>query len=205
MKAGLPMATSGLKIGLLGGSFDPAHSGHLHISKVALNRFGLDRVWWLVSPGNPLKAHGPAPVEIRLAAARMASDSPRIIVTDIETRLGTRMTADTIAGLRHLYHDVNFVWLMGSDNLCQFHRWDRWREIARSVPIGVLARPGSRNAARHAPAAQMMRRWRLPQAEAATLVTRKAPAWVLINLPMTPESSTAIRKRNGMIRGRKDT
>ncbi|MDB6176958.1 nicotinate-nucleotide adenylyltransferase [Paracoccus sp. Z330] len=193
MKAGLPIATSGMKIGLLGGSFDPAHDGHLHISHEALRRFRLDRIWWLVTPGNPLKSHGPAPMDARLSGARRIAGSSRIVVTDIESRLGTRMTADTIGHLQRIYPKISFVWLMGSDNLCQFHRWDRWRDIADRVPIGVLARPGTRNAARHSRSAQLMRAWRLPEIDAPLLATCHAPAWVLINLPMSSQSSTAIR------------
>lgn len=205
MKAGLPLAPQGMKIGLLGGSFDPAHKGHLHVSRVALARFGLDRVWWLVSPGNPLKAHGPAPLAERMAAARGLTHDPRIVVTDIETRLGTRMTVDTISALRMTYPGVKFVWLMGSDNLCQFHLWDRWRDIVRMVPIAVLARPGTRNAARHSPAAQVLRRYRLPQDQSGLLPDLGAPAWMLINLPMTPLSSTAIRGARGLRRSRSQT
>lgn len=197
MAVGFPIALPGLTIGLLGGSFDPAHAGHVHISEVAKRRFGLDRVWWMVSPGNPLKRHGPAPMADRLAAARHILDDPTMIVTDIEAHLGTRMTADTIAALRKRYRGVRFVWLMGSDNLCQFHKWDRWRQIADMVPIGVLARPGTRVAARNSVAAQLMHRWRLPQAQAESLARRAAPAWVLINLPMSSHSSTAIRAARG--------
>lgn len=193
MAAGFPIARPGMRIGLLGGSFDPAHAGHVHISEVALQRFGLDRLWWLVSPGNPLKTSGPAPLAQRMAAARRLLHDPKIVVTDLETRLGTRMTADSIAALTRHYPAVRFVWLMGSDNLCQFHLWDRWQDIARMVPIGVLARPGTRTAARHSVAAQMMQRWRLPQAEAGRLGLCHPPAWVLINLPMSRQSSTAIR------------
>lgn len=187
------MATAGMRIGILGGSFDPPHAGHVHITRVARSRFGLDRVWWLVSPGNPLKQHGPAPLAERIAAARRLLDDPAVIVTDLEARLKTRMTADTITVLKRHYPGVRFVWLMGSDNLCQFHLWDRWRDIAHMVPIGVLARPGSRVAARNSVAARIMRPWRLPQSSAAGLARRDPPAWVLINLPMTPQSSSAIR------------
>ncbi|WP_103172920.1 nicotinate-nucleotide adenylyltransferase [Paracoccus sp. SY] len=193
MRAGLPVAVPGMRVGLLGGSFDPAHEGHLAITQAAMRRFRLDRVWWLVSPGNPLKARGPAPMLERIAHARRLLDDPRVVVTDIERRLGTRMTADTIAALRGLYPGVRFVWLMGSDNLVQFHRWDRWKRIAAAVPIGVLARPGSQTAARHSVAAQAMARSRLPQEQAGTLALRRPPAWVLVNLPMSPQSSTALR------------
>lgn len=195
-----------MRIGLLGGSFDPAHSGHVHITRFAKRRFDLDRVWWLVSPGNPLKLHGPAPMAERIGAARALLDDPSVIVTDIEARLGTRMTADTIAALRRRYPGVRFVWLMGSDNLSQFHLWDRWRQIAEMVPIGVLARPGSRIAARHSVAAQVLRPWRLPQSEAGSLARRDPPAWVLINLPMSAQSSSAIRAaRRGHPDGRTAT
>lgn len=197
MATGFPIALPGMRIGLLGGSFDPAHAGHIHISQFAKHCFDLDRVWWMVSPGNPLKHRGPAPMAQRMAAARAMLDDPDIVVTDVEARLGTRMTADTIAALRARCPGVRFVWLMGSDNLVQFDRWDRWEEIARMVPIGVLARPGTRIPARNARAAQIMRRWRLPQSKAAGLALRRAPAWVLINLPMLPHSSSAIRAGRG--------
>ena len=188
-----PIALPGQRIGLLGGSFDPAHAGHLHISEMALRRFRLDRVWWLVSPGNPLKPHGPAPLAERIAAARRIADDPRIVVTGIEARLGTRWTADTIAALKARFPGVRFVWLMGSDNLVQFSRWDRWRGIAAQVPIGVIARPGSRTVARTARAARILERWRLPQHQAGCLADATPPAWVLINVPMTALSSSAIR------------
>lgn len=193
MMSGFPISRSGQRIGLLGGSFDPAHEGHVRLTEAALRRFGLDRVWWLVSPGNPLKAHGPAPLDRRLAEARRIAPDPRIVVTGLEARLGTRHTADTIAALQARYPGVRFVWLMGSDNLVQFDRWDRWREIAARVPIGVIARPGSRLAARHSTAARVLARSRLPQAQAGTLASRRPPAWVLIDVPLSEASSTAIR------------
>ncbi len=188
-----PLALPGQRIGLLGGSFDPAHAGHVHITDMALRRFRLDRVWWLVSPGNPLKAHGPAPLADRIALARRLIDDPRVVVTDIEVRLGTRLTADTIAALQARWPRVRFVWLMGSDNLAQFDRWDRWREIAARVPLGVIARPGTRTAARSSRAARIMAAARLPEAQAARLALAAPPAWVLINVPMSALSSSAIR------------
>lgn len=194
MRTGFPLARPGQRIGILGGSFDPAHQGHLLISQVALRRLGLDRVWWLVSPGNPLKAHGPAPLATRMAAARATARDPRILVTDIEARLGLRKTADTLHALARLYPGVRFVWLMGSDNMVQFHHWDRWRAIAGQVPIAVMARPGSRLAARHAVAASILRRARMPEARAALLAQARPPAWVLLNLPMSGLSSTELRK-----------
>lgn len=199
MKAGFPLAMPGMRIGLLGGSFDPPHAGHVAITRAAMRRFRLDRVWWLVTPGNPLKDHGPAPLATRMAAAREIIDDPKVIVTDIETRIGTRMTADTIAAMQAIYPGVRFVWLMGSDNLRQFHHWDHWQNIAQRVPIGVMARPGSRLASRNSPAAQMMRRWRLPMARAAALATTPAPAWAQIDLPMSSLSSTKLRKAQGRL------
>ncbi|WP_374303084.1 nicotinate-nucleotide adenylyltransferase [Paracoccus sp. (in: a-proteobacteria)] len=193
MRTGLPFALPDMRIGLLGGSFDPAHEGHVTITEAAMRQFRLDRVWWLVSPGNPLKARGPAPMAQRIAHARRMLTDPRVVVTDIEQRLGTRKTADTIAALKRIYPGVRFVWLMGSDNLVQFHRWDRWRDIAATVPIGVLARPGSQTPARRSKAAQAMARARLPLAEAGTLALRQPPTWVLVNLPMSRQSSTALR------------
>ena len=193
MRHAFPIATPGQRIGILGGSFDPAHAGHLLISRVAMARLGLDRVWWMVSPGNPLKAHGPAPMAQRIRDAGALATDPRIVITDIEMRLGTRMTADTLPALRGAYPGMRFVWLMGSDNLLQFHRWDRWRDIAACMPIAVLARPGTRQAARTAPAAQVLTPFRLPEARARLLPACDAPAWVFLNLPMSPLSSSAIR------------
>lgn len=199
-RAGLPVAQPGQAIGLLGGSFDPAHAGHAHITREALKRFGLDRVWWLVSPGNPLKPEGPAPLAQRMAAARALMRHPRVTVSDIEARLGTRYTAETLGALRARYPGVRFVWLMGADNLAQFHRWERWQEIAESVPVGVIARPGSRASARMAKAAGRYWRWRLPQ-EASRLLPRMAPpAWCFVNVPMSGLSSSAIRAGGGWSR-----
>ncbi len=183
----------GARIGLLGGSFDPPHAGHLHLSREALKRFRLDRVIWLVSPGNPLKAHGPAPLPERMAAARAMIAHPRIAVSDIEARIGTRYTADTIRALQRRFPRVAFTWLMGADNLAQFDRWEDWRGIAASVPLGILARPGSRMAALHAPAARILRPARLPQDAAGLLPGQTPPAWCFVNMPMSPLSSSAIR------------
>ncbi|UXU76220.1 MULTISPECIES: nicotinate-nucleotide adenylyltransferase [unclassified Paracoccus (in: a-proteobacteria)] len=195
MRAGYPVAHAGMTVGLLGGSFDPPHEGHVHITEMALRRFALDRIWWLVSPGNPLKAHGPAPLPERIAQARRILDDPRVVVTGIEARLGTRMTHDTISELQRLYPGVRFVWLMGADNLVQFDRWDRWRDIARRVPIGVIARPGWRMPARFSRAARILWRWRLPERRATMLARMQPPAWVLINVPLNKLSSSAIRAR----------
>lgn len=193
MLPGGPEATAGQRIGLLGGSFDPPHAGHVHITRWALRVFGLDSVWWLVSPGNPLKADAPAELERRLAAARAIMRHPRVRVTDLERRLDTRYTAATLAALRVRYPGVRFVWLMGSDNLSSFHRWDRWEEILGSVPVGVLARPGQQLAGGLSPAARRFAQWRVPQAEARSLPLRKPPAWCLVCGPMLDLSSTGLR------------
>ena len=195
MRQGFPMARAGMVIGLLGGSFDPAHEGHVHITREALKRIGIDRVWWLVSPGNPLKARQPAAMADRLAHARALICDPRVVVTDLEARLGTVYTADTIARLQAIYPGVAFVWLMGADNLVQFHKWGRWREIMAMVPVAVLARPGAGLKARLSVAAQVFAGNRVGRGE--NLARRKAPAWVFVNLPMNDASSTEIRNRGG--------
>jgi nicotinate-nucleotide adenylyltransferase len=191
----LPIARPGQVVGLLGGSFDPAHAGHVQITRAALIRFGLDRVWWLVSPGNPLKQRGPAPLAERLQAARAMMRHPRVAVTDIEARLGTRHTAQTIVGLRRLYPGVRFVWLMGADNLAQFHRWQDWRLIMDTVPMGIVARPGDRISARLSKAARVYQDYRIPGRASAVLPHLAAPAWCFINVPMSGMSSSAIRAR----------
>lgn len=195
VRQGFPIATKGMVIGLLGGSFDPAHAGHAHLTREALKRFGLDRVWWLVSPGNPLKARQPAPMADRLVRARQVMGDPRVIVTDIEARLGTRYTAATLEALIAAYPGVRFVWLMGADNLRQFDRWDRWQDIMRMVPIGVLARPGSRIAARLSKTAEVFWRARLPDGAAQTLAFGAVPRWCFLNMPLVNVSSSAIRAR----------
>ena len=192
-RAGLPLAGRGQSVGLLGGSFDPAHAGHAHVTREALRRFDLDRVWWLVSPGNPLKRHGPAPLACRMARARAVMRDPRVAITDIEARLGTRHTAQTLAALSRLYPGVRFVWLMGADNMAQIHRWEDWRAIFERVPIGVLARPGLRISARRSRAAAIYARARLGGSEARRLPWASPPTWCLVDLPMIDASSSAIR------------
>ena len=190
-----PQARAGMCIGLFGGSFDPPHQGHVNLTRESLKRFGLDRVWWLVTPGNPLKDRGPAPLEQRMAAARAVMDHPRVEITDLEHRLGTRYTAETLAALIKRYPGVRFVWLMGADNLAQFHRWDRWRWIMETVPVGVIARPAERITARTSPAADRYHAARLRGREAQRLATAKPPAWCFVNVPMVALSSSEIRAR----------
>lgn len=193
MRCELPYARRGQIIGLLGGSFDPAHEGHAHVTRAALKRFGLDGVWWLVSPGNPLKEDGPAPMERRLLRAREVMDHPRVEITDIEARIGTRYTAATLERLRALYPGVRFVWLMGADNLAQFHLWQDWRGIMATTPVGVIARPGTRGAARNSVAAKCFSHAKLPARASRLLGRCDAPAWCFVNVPMTDASSTRIR------------
>lgn len=191
----IPYARPGQVVGLFGGSFDPPHRGHVHVTREAMKAFGLDRVWWLVSPGNPLKARGPAPLVRRMAAARAVMQHPRVEVTDIEALTGTRATADTLAALRRLYPQVRFVWLMGADNLAQFHKWQDWRRIMDSVPVGVLARPGDRISARMSPAARVYASHRIDGQARHLLGRAQAPAWCFVNVPMVDVSSTQIRSK----------
>ncbi len=184
MRQGWPLAGPGRKIGLLRGSFDPPHNGHAHITREALKRFGLDEVWWLVSPGNPLKRHGPAPLSKRLEASRRLMAHPRVRITALESSLGTRFTAETIAALQANYPGVCFVWLMGADNLAGFHKWENWREIASRVPIGVLARPEQRISARMSPAARQFRLNRLQGRQAKLLSMCEPPTLCFVNVPM---------------------
>ncbi|WP_298557241.1 nicotinate-nucleotide adenylyltransferase [uncultured Aliiroseovarius sp.] len=195
MRHEFPYARPGQVIGLLGGSFDPAHEGHVHITREALKRFGLDQVWWLVTPGNPLKSRGPAPLEQRMAQARSIMQHPRVKVTQIEAHTGTRYTAETLEALIALYPGVHFVWLMGADNLADFHRWERWDWIMSNVPVGILARPGDRGAARVSKAARRFRAAQITGRQAAKLRVSEAPAWSLVNVPMVDVSSSQIRAR----------
>jgi len=179
-------------VGLLGGSFDPPHAGHVHITKQALKRFGLDRVWWLVSPGNPLKADAPASLERRVAASRAIMQHPKVVISDIEAHIGTRYTADTIKALQRRYPRIKFTWLMGADNLASFHKWQEWQWIAQNVRIGVMARPGEQLRAGLSPMAQQFSQFRMP---ASRLARADPPAWALIGGPMQDISSTDIRRR----------
>src|SRR3954447_13298221 len=185
------------KIGLLGGSFNPAHKAHRRISLAAMAALGLDEIWWLVSPGNPLKPRqGMAPLPARLASARRAARGGRIRVTAIERELGTIYTVDTIAALVRRYPKRRFVWLMGADNLAEFHRWRHWRKIASLVPIAVATRPGYDARALKAPAWGWLRRFVRPAAMARNWMEWRPPALVLLSLPPDRTSATAIRAAN---------
>jgi len=183
----------GLKIGLLGGSFNPAHAGHTHISDVAIKRLGLDYVWWLVAPQNPLKpTQGMAPLPRRLEfAAEETFGHPRIEVMDIEHAFGTRYTIDTLVKLKRRFPGVHFVWLMGSDNLDQFRRWKRWQDIVKTVPIAVVTRPGSVMAMLRAKPAIRFCRGR--SCDYRGLPTANPPAIAVLDGPRNPLSSTEIR------------
>lgn len=185
-----------LRIGLLGGSFNPAHKGHRHISLLALKHLALDELWWLVSPQNPLKpAAGMASFDERFKGAAAMARHPRIRVTDIERRLGTRYTADTLAALAARFPRTQFVWIMGADNLRQIASWKDWPAIFRTVPVAVFDRAPYARGALASQAARRFRRFRLPANRAAELARLAAPAWVFLHCPLHPASSTAIRAR----------
>jgi len=184
-----------IRIGLLGGSFNPAHGGHRRISLFALDALGLDEVWWLVSPGNPLKPKaGMAPLAARLASAVRQARGARIRPTTIERDLGTRYTVDTLAKLTRRYPKHRFVWLMGSDNLAQFHRWKDWRTIARAMPIAVIARPGYDGAAQASLARAWLGRYRRSAASLSHRTGWSAPALIELRFDPDPRSATAIRR-----------
>lgn len=183
-------------VGLLGGSFNPAHDGHRYISLQAVKLLGLDEVWWLVSPLNPLKkASDMASYERRLETAKETARHPRIKVSDIESRIGTHYTIDTLTKLKELYPDINFVWLMGADNLWQFHHWYRWRSIMRSVPIAVFDRKHFALKALHGVTARRFRLYRQDPTNAVNLTFCKPPAWVFLPIRKHPASATEIRNK----------
>ena len=187
-----------MRIGLFGGTFDPPHLAHLGAALLALKRLKLDRVWWLVTPGNPLKnTTGLAPLQKRLTAARALAHHPRIDVTGLEAVIKTRYTYDTIKWLKARCPGVRFVWIMGADNLRSFHRWQRWRGIAKLVPFVVIDRLGPSLYAGASPAGQALRQARIPEHDAACLPGRKAPAWTFLHGLKSSLSSTALRALRG--------
>jgi nicotinate-nucleotide adenylyltransferase len=194
----IPPYAEGMRIGLLGGSFNPPHDAHRAISLFAIKRLNLDRVWWLVTPGNPLKQHGALrDLDQRLEAARQIAGDPRIAVSCLESVIGTRYTFDTISYLRRRAGGLRFVWIMGADNLAQFHRWQNWRRIAAEVPMAVIDRPPQSFRALAAPAAQALARYRLPESQAASLAVRHPPAWVFLTGMKLNLSSTGLRNPDG--------
>lgn len=183
------------RIGILGGSFNPAHEGHVHISELALNRLDLDEVWWLVSPQNPLKpVVGMAPFEERIQSAKVTTAAePRIVISDFEKIYGSRRTLTTLRRLKYTHPAHRFVWLMGADNLIQAHRWNQWAAIFKIVPIAVFARPTYSLRALSARAAKVFASDRVKEREANMLADLSPPAWVYLEIPLHPASSTEIR------------
>ncbi len=183
-----------MRIGLLGGSFNPAHEAHREISLTALKRLGLDRVWWLVAPGNPLKDPSKlAGLESRVEAARKMARHPRIEVTGFAA--GSAYTVDLLAELKRRFPGVNFVWLMGADNLAQFHRWRAWEEIFAAMPIAVLDRPGLRLKARASKAAQRFALYQVDESDAGGLARLEPPAWTILSHRLSGLSSTELRAK----------
>lgn len=190
----LPGTAPGMCIGLYGGSFNPPHDGHAHVSEIALKRLGLDRLWWLVTPGNPLKSHDDlASLESRMAAARNLTASPRIEILSIEADIGVSRSLDTVRWLQRRLPAVRFIWVMGADNLAGFHRWHGWRQIADRLPIAVIDRPGYTQTALASPAARTLERFRLREPDAPMLCGTVPPAWVFLRGPLNPLSSTYLR------------
>jgi len=185
------------RIGLLGGSFNPAHAGHLEVSLAALDRLKLAAVWWLVSPANPLKDKAIlAPYEERLHGARRIANHPHIVVSDFEARRNLQYTVDTIEQLKDDNPNTRFVWLMGADGLAEFHRWKDWRRIAELAPIAVFSRPGITEAALSSEAAETLAAFRIDAARAETLADQTPPAWVYFSDLDNPLSSTALRQHS---------
>jgi nicotinate-nucleotide adenylyltransferase len=183
-----------MRIGLFGGTFDPPHAAHRAACLLAMRRLGLDRVWWLVTPGNPLKdTRGLAPLQERVAAAKALAHHPRIDVTDVEAALGTTYTYETVSYLVRRCRGVHFVWIMGADNLRSFHRWQRWRGIAHLLPIAVVDRLGPSLYVSGSTAATALARYRVPETMATALADQRPPAWVYLHGLKSPLSSTALR------------
>jgi len=192
----MPPHAPGMRIGLFGGSFNPPHDAHRLVALTALKRLRLDAVWWLVSPGNPLKVgRGLAPLDERIAAARRLARHPAIHVTGIEAALGTRYTFDTIAKLRARCRGVRFVWIMGADNLAQFHLWQNWRGIAGMLPLAIVDRPGASLRAASGVAAQTLARYRMAESDGPLLASTHPPAWIFLHGLKSPLSSTALREK----------
>ena len=186
----------GMRVGLFGGSFNPAHEGHAHVAETALIRLRLDKVIWLVSPQNPLKPrHETAGIDARLAGARLWARGSKMVVSNAESRIGSRYTIDTLRLLKRRYPGVKFVWIMGADSLASFHRWRGWTQIMQSVPVAVVSRPWAALKARTSPAAKRFHHARHGSRQAPILPQLKAPAWVYLRGPFNFASSTAMRER----------
>ena len=191
-----PLAMPGQRVGIMGGSFNPPHDGHRIVAETAVKRLGLDQLWWVVTPGNPLKANGGLPpLKDRIMAAQKFARGPRMKVTGFEAELGTPYTAATLAFLSRRYPGVRFVWVMGADNLASFDRWQHWRQIADMMPLAIVDRPGWRLKALARPAAAALANSRIPETEANQLALLPAPAWVFLTSRLSPLSSTTLRSQ----------
>lgn len=196
MRSTLPFVTRNMRIGLLGGSFNPAHEGHVHISIEALKKLKLTEVWWLVSPQNPLKSDAQTkPLEIRIATAEGLISHPNIRVTQLETILGTRYTIDTLTEIKKRFPQVHFVWLMGADNLQNFDQWKKWPEIFKTMPIAIMDRPDFGLKVLSSKPALRFKQYRIDDEDATELVTRTPPCWSFIPIKLNQLSSTKIRAR----------
>ena len=193
----VPRAEFGQRIALFGGTFNPPHRGHRHVALTGLARLGVAQVWWMVTPGNPLKSSEDLPpLEKRIALTERYADHPRMLVTGFEASIGTRYTADAVTYLKRRYPTAKFVWLMGADNLSTLHRWQKWRNIMRQVPVAVVDRPGASMSVMSSPAARAFARVRRPEEQAGALADANAPAWVFLHVPLDPTSSTLLRAKS---------
>lgn len=192
-----PPVLPGQSVGIMGGSFNPPHEGHRIVAETALKRLGLDQIWWVVTPGNPLKSNGALPPQSkRMNACQAFARGPRMKVTGFEAELGTPYTAATLAFLKRRHPGVRFVWVMGADNLASFDRWQRWREIAQMMPFAVVDRPGWRLKGLASKAAQTLGDARIREADARALARMRAPAWVFLTSRLSALSSTQLRERH---------
>ena len=192
---GFPSVEPGLTIGLLGGSFDPPHEGHVHITKLALKIFNLSKIWWLVCPENPIKSVTPSDVNSRFLASKKIMKHPSVIITDLERKFKTKYTFQTLIKLKKLYPSTKFVWLMGADNLINFHHWKNWDWIMKNIPVGVLARPEEQIKAGLSRTAIKFGNYRLPKEKSIILSNYIPPVWTLSTGPMRNISSTEIREK----------
>lgn len=194
MELRIPPFAPGMKIGLFGGSFNPPHPGHRLVAEMALRRLGLQRIWWMVTPGNPLKDHGALePLAERLRLSQEVATDPRIAVTGFEAAHRIRYSADTVQLVKARCPTVKFVWIMGADSLATFHLWQNWQDIFMTLPIAIIDRPGSTLSLLSSPAAQRFGKFRVPERDAASLASMQAPAWVFLHGPRSSLSSSAIR------------
>ena len=192
---GFPSVEPGLTIGLLGGSFDPPHEGHVHITKLALKIFNLSKIWWLVCPENPIKSVTPSDVNSRFLASKKIMKHPSVVITDLERKFKTKYTFQTLIKLKKLYPSTKFVWLMGADNLINFHHWKNCDWIMKNIPVGVLARPEEQIKAGLSRTAIKLGNYRLPKEKSIILSNYIPPVWTLSTGPMRNISSTEIRKK----------